>query len=91
MIVAGQSTEAFRPHHVLRVTTKSFLRYEKSVVESLVIALSMIVSRIWMDHIIQGAFTRYDHLIEAILQGLGYITDSTLNGIVKLLTLLPDP
>src|SRR5262245_17293257 len=34
MIVAGPSTEAFRPHHVLRLTTKSCFRSDKSVLGS---------------------------------------------------------
>src|SRR5712691_1697009 len=67
MIVAEQATEAFPPHHVPRLTTTYPLRCDELVVETLGIALRMIVGQVLADHIIQGAFTQYDHLIEGLL------------------------
>jgi hypothetical protein len=43
MIVAEQSTKAFSPHHVTRLTTTCSLRRDALVVETLMIALGMIV------------------------------------------------
>ena len=44
MIVAEQSTKAFSPPHVTRLTTNFSLRCDESVVETLMIALGMIVT-----------------------------------------------
>ena len=67
MIVAEQATEAVPPHHVPRLTTTYPLRCDEPVVEPLVIALRMIVGQVLVDHVIQGAYTQYDHLIESLL------------------------
>src|SRR5215475_5887458 len=67
MIVAQQATEAVSPYHMPRLTTTYPFRRDESVVESLVIALGMIVGQVLADHIIEGAFTQYDHLIEGLL------------------------
>jgi hypothetical protein len=61
MVVAEQATEAFSPHHVTRLTTHRSLRRDESVVETLMIALGMIVDEVLVDHMIQGAFTQHDH------------------------------
>jgi hypothetical protein len=49
------------------LTTTYPFRRDESVVEPLVIALCMIVSQVLVDHIIQGAFAHYDHLVEGLL------------------------
>src|SRR5262245_34600504 len=67
MVVAEQSTEAFSPHHGTRVTTHRSLRRDESVVETLMIALSMIVGEVRVDHMIQGAFTQHDHPFQGLL------------------------
>src|SRR5215471_7367468 len=67
MIVAQQATEAVSPHHVPYLTTTYPFWRDESVVEPLVIALCMIVGQVLVDHIIQGAFTQYDHLVEGLL------------------------
>ena len=43
MIVAEQSTEAFSPYHVPRLTTYSSLWRDEPVVETLMISFSVIV------------------------------------------------
>src|SRR5882724_7966246 len=66
MIVAEQSTEAFSPHHGTRLTTRCSLRRNESVVETLMIALRMIVGEVLVDHIIQGVFTQHDHRLQGL-------------------------
>ncbi len=67
MVVAEQSTEAFSPHHVTRVTTHCSLRRDESVVETLMIALGMIVGEVLVEHMIEGAFTQHDHPLQGLL------------------------
>ena len=52
VIVAEQSTKAFSPQHVTRLTTTFSLRRDASVVETLMIALGMIVGEVLVDHMI---------------------------------------
>jgi hypothetical protein len=56
MIVAEQATEALPPHHVPRVATHCPLPCDQLVVETLMIALVMIMGQVLLDRIIQGAF-----------------------------------
>jgi hypothetical protein len=67
MIVAEQATKACPPHHRTRLATNGPLPRDQLVIETLMIALGMIMGQVLMDHIIQGAFTQYDHLIEGLL------------------------
>src|SRR5712691_3193614 len=67
MIVAEQSTEALPPHHVPRVATHCPLPRDQLVVETLVIALRMIVLQVLLERIRQGACTQYDHLLQGLL------------------------
>jgi hypothetical protein len=67
MIIAKQSTEAFSPYHVTPLTTHSFLWRDESVVEPLVIALSMIVGEILVEHMREGAFTQHDYPFQGLL------------------------
>jgi len=67
MVVAEQSTEAFSPHHVTRLTTHCPLRRDESVVETLMIALGMIVGEVLVEHMIEGAFTQHDHPLQGLL------------------------
>jgi hypothetical protein len=67
MVVAEQSTEAFSPHHVTRLTAHGSLRRDESVVETLMIALGMIVGEVFVDHMTQGAFTQHDHPFQGLL------------------------
>src|SRR5213080_1860055 len=67
MIVAEQSTEAFSPYHVTRWTTHCSLRRNELVVETLMIALSMIVDEVRADDMIEGAFTQHDHPFQCLL------------------------
>jgi hypothetical protein len=57
MIVAEQSTEAFAPYHATCLTTHCSLRRDQPVVETLVIALRMVVGQVCVDRMMQGAFT----------------------------------
>src|SRR4029453_10065992 len=61
MIIAEQSTEAFSPYHIARLTTDFSLRRNGLVIEPLMIALSMIVGEVLVDHMIERAFTQHDH------------------------------
>jgi len=67
MVVAEQSTEAFSPHHVTRLTTHCPLRRDESVVETLMIALGMIVGEVRVDHMLEGAFPQHDHPLQGLL------------------------
>jgi hypothetical protein len=67
MIVAEQPTETFSPHHVTHVTTNFSLWHDASVIEALMIALSMIVGEVLVEHVIEGAFTQHDHLLQGLL------------------------
>src|ERR1700756_2501420 len=68
MIVGEQSTEALPPYHGTRVATQSFLPHDQLVVETLMIALRMIVGQVLLHRIIQGAFTQRDHLLQGLLR-----------------------
>jgi hypothetical protein len=72
MIVAEQSTEALPPHHWTRVATHCSLRRDASVVETLMIALGMIVGEVLVDHMIQGACTQHDHPFHSLLLARAY-------------------
>jgi hypothetical protein len=51
MIIAEQSTAACSPYHVTCLTIDFALRGDASVVETLMIALSMRVDEVLVDHI----------------------------------------
>src|SRR5262249_4994584 len=59
VIVAEQSTKALSPHHVTCLTTNYFLPRDQLIVETLMIALSMIVSEVVVDRIIEYTFTQH--------------------------------
>ena len=67
MIVAEQSTEALPPYHWTRLATHFLLPRNQLVVETLMIALRMIVSQVLLNCIIQCAFTQHDHLLQGLL------------------------
>jgi transposase-like protein len=67
IVVAEQSTEAFSPYYVPRLTTHCSRRRDESVVETLMITLGMIVGEVLVDHMIEGAFTQYNHLLQGLL------------------------
>ena len=72
MVGAEQSTEAFSPHHVTRLTTHCSLQRDASVGETLMIALGMIVGEVRVDHMIQGACTQHDHPFQGLLYDGAY-------------------
>ena len=61
MVVAEQASEAFSPHHVTYFAPHCSLRRDESVVDTLMIALSMIMGEIRVDHMIEGAFPQHAH------------------------------
>jgi hypothetical protein len=67
MIVAEQSPEALPPHHVPRLATHCPIPRDQLVVETLMIALVMIMSQVLLARIIQGAFPQQDHLTKGLL------------------------
>src|SRR5215510_3070022 len=51
MIVAEQTTEACLPHHGTRLATHCFLPRDQVIIETLMIALRIIMSQVLMDHV----------------------------------------
>jgi hypothetical protein len=49
MIIAEQATEALPPHHVSRLATNDLLPDDQLVVETLMIALVMIMGEVLLD------------------------------------------
>ena len=72
MIVAEQSTKALSPHHGTCLATNCFLPRDQLVVETLMIALGMIVGEVLVDHMIQGACTQHDHPFQGLLYDGAY-------------------
>src|SRR4051794_32950349 len=66
MIGAEQSTEALPPHYVPHVAAHSLRSRDQVVVETLMIALVMIMGQILLDRIIQRAFPQHDHLRQGL-------------------------
>src|SRR5262249_40411584 len=67
MIVAEQSTKALPPHDWTCLATNCPLPRDQLVVETLMIALRMIMDQILLDRIRQGALPQHDHLLEGLL------------------------
>jgi hypothetical protein len=67
IVVAEQTTQACPPPHGTFVVTPCLLPHEQLVVETLMIALGMIVAQVLADHIIHGALTHHDHPRENFL------------------------
>ena len=55
------------PNHMTHLTTHCSLRRNESVIETLMIALSMIVGEVLVEHVIEGAFTQHDHPFQGLL------------------------
>jgi hypothetical protein len=67
MIVAEQAPKAFPTHHWTCWATNCPLPRDQLVVETLMIALRMLVGQVLLDRIIQGAFPQHDHLLQGLL------------------------
>ena len=67
IIIVEQSAKAFSPDHMTRMTTHGLLPYEELVVETLMIALGMIMSQILVDHIMERSFAKHEYAIEGFL------------------------
>src|SRR5713101_5098833 len=72
MRVAEQATEALPPHHVPCLATNCPLPRDQLVIETLMIALRMIVGQVLLNRIRQGTFPQHDHLLQGLLLNGAY-------------------